>query len=39
MNFEFMPELHLKYGYFGVLSVMGLIVVLEVIYFKRKKWL
>lgn len=38
MNFEFMPELHWKSGYFIVLSMMFLIVVGMVIYFKKKKW-
>jgi magnesium transporter len=39
MNFEFMPELKWKFGYFivwGIMLVMGLFMV---ILFKRKKWL
>lgn len=38
MNFEFMPELHWKYGYFiflGGLSIMGLGMYL---YMKKKNW-
>jgi magnesium transporter len=38
MNFEFMPELHWKYGYpifLGLLSIMGLGMY---IYMKKKKW-
>jgi magnesium transporter len=38
MNFENMPELKMKYAYFGVLAVMLTIVLTSVIYFKRKKW-
>jgi len=39
MNFQNMPELGWKYGYFGVLSVMALIVIVLVTVFKRRKWL
>jgi len=39
MNFENMPILHYRYGYYGVWVVMVLLVVVMVIYFKRKKWL
>jgi magnesium transporter len=38
MNFDFMPELRMKYGYFGILGIMFLIVIGMVFYFKRKKW-
>ena len=38
MNFENMPELGMKYGYFGVLTIMFTIGLTSVIYFKRKKW-
>ena len=38
MNFDYMPELHWKPGYFVVLGVMGIILVLMALYFKRKKW-
>lgn len=39
MNFDDMPELHWKYGYFYVLGIMLLVFVAMVWYFKRKKWL
>lgn len=39
MNFENMPELHYKYGYYIVLAVMGLIVFSMIYYFKKKDWL
>ncbi|MFC1668333.1 magnesium/cobalt transporter CorA [Chlamydiota bacterium] len=39
MNFEFMPELKWKYGYFFVLGVMTLVAVGLLYFFKRKKWL
>lgn len=38
MNFNNMPELKTKYGYFTLLAVMLLIAVLIITYFKRKKW-
>ncbi|MDR2205001.1 MAG: magnesium transporter CorA [Flavobacteriaceae bacterium] len=38
MNFEFMPELTQKYGYFFTLGLMLLIVISTFIYFRRKKW-
>ncbi len=39
MNFEHMPELHWKYGYFVLLGLMVTIFVGLMIYFKRKKWI
>jgi magnesium transporter len=39
MNFENMPELHWKYGYFMVLGIMGLIAVGMSMWFYRKGWL
>lgn len=38
MNFDNMPELHLRYGYFIVWGVMVLIALGMLWYFKRKKW-
>jgi magnesium transporter len=38
MNFEIMPELQWKYGYFIAWSLMGIVALLLLIYFKRKKW-
>lgn len=38
MNFDNMPELHTKNGYFVVMGIMLVIVVVMVAYFKKKKW-
>lgn len=38
MNFDFMPELRMKYGYYTVLGIMVVIVVVMIAYFKRKRW-
>jgi magnesium transporter len=39
MNFDFMPELHWRWGYFAVLGAMAAVAISMLIYFKRKKWL
>ena len=39
MNFDNMPELHTKNGYFVLLFVMFLLSLLMLYYFKRRKWL
>jgi magnesium transporter len=39
MNFDFMPELNWRWGYFAVLALMAGIGVFMLIYFRRKKWL
>jgi magnesium transporter len=38
MNFEYMPELKWRYGYFVVLGVMAMIGIGMVVWFKRKGW-
>ncbi|MBW3524584.1 MULTISPECIES: CorA family divalent cation transporter [unclassified Chryseobacterium] len=38
MNFDNMPELHTKHGYFYTLGVMGIIVICTFIYARRKQW-
>jgi magnesium transporter len=38
MNFDFMPELRWKFGYFEVWFLMVGIAVTMVLYFKHKKW-
>ena len=38
MNFEHIPELKYKYGYFVLLAIMDMVSVIYVWYFKRKKW-
>ena len=39
MNFEHMPELQWRWGYFLILGVMAAVSVSFLIYFRRKKWL
>ncbi|MBI4633697.1 MAG: hypothetical protein HY742_07390 [Deltaproteobacteria bacterium] len=39
MNFKYMPELELRWGYFAVWLVMISVVIFMLFYFKRKKWL
>lgn len=39
MNFENMPELGWKYGYFGVWGLMLLIFTGMLVYFRKKKWI
>lgn len=39
MNFEYMPELKWRIGYFAIWGVMAIVVVAMVVYFKRRKWL
>lgn len=38
MNFDNMPELHWKYGYFIIIGFMVLLLIAMFIYFKKKKW-
>ena len=38
MNFDNMPELHWKYGYFIILGCMILLLAGMIYYFKRRKW-
>jgi magnesium transporter len=39
MNFNYMPELEYRYGYFVLLGVMFFMFLGLLFYFKRKKWL
>ncbi|MFH1772227.1 MAG: magnesium/cobalt transporter CorA [Candidatus Omnitrophota bacterium] len=39
MNFEFMPELKWRYGYFVILALMAGLGLGMVFFFKKKKWL
>jgi magnesium transporter len=39
MNFEFIPELHYKYGYFILLFVMLAVTITMLMYFKKRKWI
>lgn len=38
MNFENMPELSTRSGYFVVIAIMAVIAVSQLIYFRRKRW-
>ncbi|MGA0558004.1 magnesium/cobalt transporter CorA [Larkinella sp. VNQ87] len=38
MNFDNMPELHTRNGYYVVLAVMAVLTVLMVVYFRRRRW-
>lgn len=38
MNFDNMPELHTRFGYFTVLGVMALVVLGIYLYSRKKKW-
>ena len=38
MNFDNMPELHWKYGYFMIIGFMVLLLAGMAYYFKKKKW-
>jgi len=39
MNFQFMPELNWRWGYFGIWGVIIAVGLSMLFYFKRKKWL
>ena len=39
MNFEYMPELHSRAGYFVLLSVMGAIAASTLVVFRKIRWL
>lgn len=39
MNFEHMPELKWRYGYFVILGLMFIAMVGMLIYFRRKRWI
>ncbi|MCW5519486.1 magnesium/cobalt transporter CorA [Aureitalea sp. L0-47] len=39
MNFDYMPELKYKYGYFVLWGLMLLVFLLMLWYFRRKKWI
>ena len=39
MNFQFMPELGWKWGYFAVWGVFVSVVLLMVVFFRKRKWL
>ena len=39
MNFDHMPELHWRYGYYAVMGAMLLISLVMLVLFRRKGWL
>jgi magnesium transporter len=39
MNFEYIPELKWHWGYIASLFLMGIIALIMVLYFRRKRWL
>ena len=39
MNFQWMPELYWKYGYFFALGLMAFSIFVMWVYFRRKKWI
>ena len=38
MNFNNMPELTWKYGYFAIWAIILVVFIIMILYFKRKKW-
>lgn len=39
MNFDYIPELHQKWGYYIVLGVMLFVAIGMIFFFRRKKWI
>jgi magnesium transporter len=39
MNFRFMPELRWHWGYFAALGIMGVVALVMVFYFWKRKWI
>ena len=39
MNFLYMPELQMKWGYPAVIFIMGCIGMVMILYFRKKKWI
>jgi magnesium transporter len=39
MNFQHMPELHWRWGYFAALGIMALVALVMLLFFHRKRWL
>lgn len=39
MNFDHMPELHTRYGYFVVMGSMGVLALVMLLWFRKKGWL
>jgi magnesium transporter len=39
MNFQYMPEIAWRYGYFAILGLMAVMAGGMVLYFKKKRWM
>nr|WP_321256825.1 magnesium/cobalt transporter CorA [uncultured Pseudodesulfovibrio sp.] len=39
MNFDVIPELHYKYGYYVLLSLMVAVAITMLLYFKKRRWI
>lgn len=39
MNFEVMPELKLESGYYGLLGVMAVVVAVQLVFFRLRRWI
>ncbi|MDO8663313.1 MAG: magnesium/cobalt transporter CorA [Candidatus Wildermuthbacteria bacterium] len=39
MNFTFLPGSNNRFGLYGILGLMGFLIIVSVCYFKKKKWL
>lgn len=39
MNFDNMPELHWREGYFGTWAVMAVVTLGQIVYFRKQRWL
>lgn len=39
MNFKYMPEFNWRWGYFGALGLMLMVILTMLTYFKRKRWI
>ena len=39
MNFENMPELHTRWGYYGALGLMAVVAIGSYLWFRYKRWL
>lgn len=39
MNFDYMPELHWRWGYPAVLALMAFVAAVMLLFFRKKNWL
>lgn len=38
-NFDYLPELHLKFGYFAMWGIIIMVIIALLLYFRNKRWL